>query len=899
MTINITELLLTSPTPYQNLTLNVIGNTTDTTPTFQTITNIVATSCNLSSTVGEYACTSGDNLVWACTHSDALTIGQTYNITINCTDGSTIYNLTREVYIYNESIYPTISFGTGNNWNINNLSIILNSHSNLSLNVTFSDDNLFQASINISCDINGTIYYWEDLDIVSATDSITHTNTSIDLTNLPLQKCNIFLEVSDDHTDEKIPNYIIKQTLNGLEFNTDIDNIKIETNNFKSVKTKKMKDRYTFDFDFNNNELIKEFTVKSENKLYPRYGDYRGHLVSWDGKQGNWIDFETDLDLNLKYTMTKINDYEYNVRIESVIPKDVILEPRRDGFLGLFGDYMTDDELKKYYYGFDKLQFKSLGGTNIFNVSYDFYIGGTLNVSAFNIINTSPIYNWTVTVTTLDSYPGLNQTETINGTTALLYNFTNGTYELEFYHPQHFNQTYIVNMTGILQYLNYTSYQSILNIIIKNILTLETLTNNNITLNKTGFLQENYNNGTFYLNASDYDILVEHSSFANYSDNYTTSYRTNHTYIIYISALANFILLDEFTLETFNVSGTDSIKFLLLCPDETQQTSITSANQTIEIGCKYEKFKFILDYGTTSYYRTFIVEYDEIFNQTIYLIDLLTTQSIYNSFILDDLLGLYENPALFVKKTIGGNNVLITSDYADIENKVGAYLIENHEYSVEVHSDNQAVLILGDYSADIAGEKAIALYDVSIYPETSNNFENDVWWTMGTYNQSNTTYARFRYYDRANLTTEVTFYIWKDNYNGTLINNYTISGSYDITYLYNISGYSADTLYAGIEITHPELSTHWTAKILQINAEIILGIQTYVGENFLNWFFTLFLGGLALMATISTGNQVSMAMIGLASLFILFGWFTLSWSALGLAGLVSLVSILREGSNPK
>jgi len=448
-------------------------------------------------------------------------------------------------------------------------------------------------------------------------------------------------------------------------------------------------------------------------------------------------------------------------------------------------------------------------------------------------------------------------------------------------------------------------FDSSLTVDVTNLITQEPLTDLNITVTNGTYTETKYINGTynttFYLNAGTYNVsviknnndlglyittTVEHILTADVDDSLT----------INMSVYSMFNLYDEKTLEIFNISSPNEITLATYCSDTTRLTTITNETTLILFDCDFEKFKIILDFGDAVYYRTFLYDITELENLSIYLIDLTTTQALYNSFSIDDIIGIYDNPSIYIKKRIDDKIEIITADYTDIENKIGAYLIENNEYIVEVHSDNQPLLILGTYSADSTGEKVLTLNEVTIVPGNNLNFENNVYWYAGIYNISNTTYVRGRYIDLGNLTTSVTFYVWLDEFNGTILYVSPIVDSYDIEWLWNASAHNESTLVAGFYISHPELSNHWVGRVVQVYQTISLGIEQYLNSYTLNWFFTLLLGTIALMATIRTANYVSMLLVGMGGLFVMFGWFSLTWVVLALAGLFSLLTILRSGA---
>ena len=188
--------------------------------------------------------------------------------------------------------------------------ILTSNFYNLTYNVTWSDLNLFQASVNVSCVDSGTIYYWEGLDI--NVTNYTRAET-ISLNGYNPQKCNMTFGGSDDHTKKLIKDY--KKNLNKRKFITTITakekktkknkakkvkgkgkspvvnipiprNIEVEGVEFdteeknkvsiyskepkekvKKIKTKKKFDRENFGFEFTDAQNVREFRVEADHKI--------------------------------------------------------------------------------------------------------------------------------------------------------------------------------------------------------------------------------------------------------------------------------------------------------------------------------------------------------------------------------------------------------------------------------------------------------------------------------------------------------------------------------------------------------------------------------------------------------------------------------------------------------
>jgi hypothetical protein len=311
---------------------------------------------------------------------------------------------------------------------------------------------------------------------------------------MDFQQCQANIQASDDHTDEFIPDYTITNLENGLKFKTENDLIvDIESlDNVIKTTTTKNKDRYNFDFEYETSKLVRTFTVKSDGEIYPiENGDYPGHFVIWNSKlnKGNWIDFNFPGSEDYNFVLNKITTSEYEVIIvpilENNIEKIVTKSNKKEVKINsIFKDIKeikndlkiyrktetnnykklitnnankedilkelinVDDITKLENYeqlkidkGIKKFEFESIGGVNINNATYEFYIGAAVNLSAVNLYdNSSNIINWTVNVTTLNAYPAWNGSVTINGTWDWLENVSNGTYQLEFTHPHFFTQ---------------------------------------------------------------------------------------------------------------------------------------------------------------------------------------------------------------------------------------------------------------------------------------------------------------------------------------------------------------------------------------------------------------------------------------------------------------------------
>lgn len=835
------------------------------------IVNVTPTSMSLPFTfiVTSASTTTNNNVTWR----------------VDCNDTpNTLFLSNTSVFTVRDITSPnTTPIQTGTNFNLTSgLSILSRDRYNLTFSTNFFDYNLFAAEINISCDDDGQIYYWTQVNI--NVTNLTKTDV-VDLSSKSMQHCTYFTASSDSHTTQEIPEYDSVELDTGLSFHTENDNLVQVLSDetpaiVDSVNTQKLKDRQTFEFTFTDEKNVRIFTLKSDKYLY-YFPDspYPAHFVVYNPviHGGNWIDFTDKLNLGDLYKVEKINNYEYKITITTLVPKDT-------------------------------LEFASIGGTLITNFSAGFYIGGTIYIDDVNTYDNASFPGYTFNLQNYNSTPGLNLTGYVSpGSTAIIENVSEGTYWLNFTHPTFYPVSSLVTLNNNSIYVNYTSNQSTLVIIFENIASLVAIPNVNWSLinQVTGFTMSG-NTGNvsplmLNVNATNYTLYWNASGYYSGNQTVTTTALTTSTYHIGMSFPATFNLYDErlsasSTIDmVFNISGATRVSFLVFCPGQTIATVINTTNFTTPITCDYDLLKFQLDYGTTSYYRNFLLSPDEVNSYKIYLIDMTTTTPIYNSLVADDLLNKYINPKIYVLRTIGNRTVQITANVVDIEQKIGAYLVENAQYIVEIHSDNLPTIILGTYAADSTGTKNIRLYEVSMFDSEAvdNNPYN---YAIATSNVTGSLLALGRYKDGVNQTTSVTYAIYQDG-NAVPLLTTTVSGAaaQDIQSIYNISMFNSTpgTLYGQLDIIRIGSAPITLREVVREDTTIPLGID--LDPAIIHWFLIILLGVIAIMATIQTANYVAIALIGFAALFVIFGWLTISVSVLAIASLVAIISLLKEG----
>lgn len=308
----------------------------------------------------------------------------------NITNGLFSNEVSRTLTI--DTVKPTITILTNNNWKIDNTTIISPHIQNLTINISFTDDsNLFQTLINFTFDENGTSFYSRHNTSITGTED--NFSITLDLGTFPIGNYTLKLVGSDPHTLTSISDYDIKKGLfnDYLEYKTEEGiTIRIETLEsileIRSVSTTKQQDRYSFKWVFWNEKTTTTFRVTSSHPLQYVQSDYNAHLVTLNGMKGNWIDFNS---LGLKsnnYEVTRVNDYTYDITIK-------------------------DMNMKEF-------EFNSIGGLNIQEEHYKIQLGAVIDIWVFDEENYPNQINATATIGTQSN------TSIINTSPATLINIT-------------------------------------------------------------------------------------------------------------------------------------------------------------------------------------------------------------------------------------------------------------------------------------------------------------------------------------------------------------------------------------------------------------------------------------------------------------------------------------------
>ena len=568
------------------------------------------------------------------------------------------------------------------------------------------------------------------------------------------------------------------------------------------------------------------------------------------------------------------------------------------------------------------------------NVSYSFYIGKALNVNAYNLATGLPNNNFTVDVVpiSVDIYTGqFSGPISFSGSTGLIENLTAGTYNFNWSSPTMIsNQQHVIINNGS-QNIQYTSSSAQLIVYVRNLQDQTPISGGIAILqNASGFYNQINSTTailTYYLNPSLYSLNLTMGGFytPHFDNNISLSYQENLTYYADIGYTLSFTFYDEKTLAPFNMSSPTSLILEIRCTQSTLRipiinstTYLSPSNNTFStpVNCTFVSYTFHVFFGDLSpavdYFRTFIYNPLNTFSavNSVYLMDLRNTVYVIDNLIIDDLLGIYATPSIFVKEWVNTQLVTITSDFTDVENKIVAYLMQNNQYVLELYSSNQPMKVLGNYVASDSGNKILRLYAVMLGPIPPSTITQ----TGGSITDSNNTkYAYFYYNNTAGSTSFVTVEIIANRTSsspGILLANYTTTES-SLFYGYDLTGYNTSDITVIGTVGGPQgtyrnvyqaqvqaLATPVTTVMQYFNWSYITGAngkQKAVLGNTLQWFITLLIAFIALAATIDTGNIISFVLIIFGAFFQMIGIWPVSMAILGLSFLVALISLLVQG----
>ena len=251
-------------------------------------------------------------------HNFSLTLNETTTAWyVSCVDANLNAKTTTRTVVY-DSTNPDWTFNPGNFFASDNTTAINTFDtdvSSLQLNLT-GDDYWLYANEILIYNASGALVY-NDTDENLTVESKDFTET-VNLSGYGLGQYNVTMTLTDDHTkklwDDKKGTKITKPQ-RGVRFLTPEGNdIQIESDDYvdlSGVETKKLKDRYTFEFKHTKAKNTRTYTLKANKG---EMINYRGDLWPYpvfvvEGgsfKNANWVDFNDETAVS--YTVNKVGD---------------------------------------------------------------------------------------------------------------------------------------------------------------------------------------------------------------------------------------------------------------------------------------------------------------------------------------------------------------------------------------------------------------------------------------------------------------------------------------------------------------------------------------------------------------------------------------------------------------
>jgi hypothetical protein len=675
---------------------------------------------------------------------------------------------------------------------------------------------------------------------------------------------DITVEFVPEQSDVSIESMSYEQKADRVSpiFNIDAESIQVED--------PKLTWKYTFDGD--------AYEIQNSK--------YKGHVVVLNNnnlKEGYWIDGEEenkvsgDLDVNI------INNEIYYTKTFKTSDKKVSKDSDIFGTATETGRlvYKTDS-IGSLNYETENSSFLVSAGFNITISGYDLadYTDLVLNISINN-------------VTHVRNYTGADQTIELG----CEYN------EISVSNIEYYSGASILTGLGCLDFnssYNLSFYKSKLTVNVKSKADGTTTVYGAIV---------NISNSTFKTGSIDTPAIMYLPGIKLYNVNvsgvngiinqstYDMVGLGDYTYTVYLDTNMTIFFKDERTLEAFNMSSPDSIYQYTYCNNgDTISYLINSSNYSYLFPCEFDKIRYVVNYPVDTYYRTFLSDTFNLSSDstTIWLINLDTSTSIFNTFQLYTLVDKYINPKLYFTKNINGTDYTITSDYFNVETKVGTYLLYGEQYKIIIVADDLESRDLGFYTADSTGDKIINLFTLTLESQPTDSQLNNSWWVEQE-NTSGTNRIRVAY--ESYKATNANLKIYDNNISGLLLYSSTLTTDTGVFYYSPPTSYDNATLYTTLNITKEDGQTIFFQKSLGTKVgEFLLDIigLGYVDREWFTMMLLVLLSVIALIFNFGTASVGGLIFVAFAWLLVWLGWIFIGALCLGLAIIIAVGNMMKN-----
>jgi len=406
---------------------------------------------------------------------------------------------------------------------------------------------------------------------------------------------------------------------------------------------------------------------------------------------------------------------------------------------------------------------------------------------------------------------------------------------------------------------------------------------------------------TFSFPAGVISLTFNKTGYAVSTISYTFVAFDNYSIFVYFKPIINATLYDEKTLAIFDISKPTLITMQVICNNgSVYQQPINNYTYLFALNCTYRKIKFLVDYPQDSYYRTYpslspsLLSVSES-NLTIWLIELNSTTAIFNTFQIYDLFNDYEDEIILFYKNIGSVEYLITGDAIDVEGKIGAYFIQNAEYTLKVLSSNRPERDMGNYYADVGGQCVISLFDLSLASEASS-FNSQVSAYSYLANESGNIIIRSRINDTGDNIQSSHFEV-RGNSSSGFIYCSMFSLSANVDYSCDVPDSASNNYYVTLLVNLTNSTTQKLFEKFLKGSELIAFPVTFTNSNTQPWLMYMLMLIFAFTLTITTGTLGALLIVIFAIFLRAIGWINLSRlstasTAVNLAIAGAMVSIM-------
>jgi len=420
--------------------------------------------------------------------------------------------------------------------------------------------------------------------------------------------------------------------------------------------------------------------------------------------------------------------------------------------------------------------------------------------------------------------------------------------------------------------------------------------NRNLTFS---YVADDGTSGTLCSNCRNFSGNVSVATFGNHTINITGANdvysEVRQFFTTQYYAAINITFIDERTLNQFDINGTNSTTFMVICDDgRIQQYDVKGSGLTnisdFYVECNYTKFKTIVSYPTANYYRSLIPKNTES-NQTFYLVNLLNDAAVSIALQFEGLES-FNNPSI---ELTNGNRIII-KDVPDVQNKIVAYLMQNYEYVISVYSGTGDVRVLGNLVADASGTKVVRLNALDLIPEYSLLFGN----VFTTY-EINETYIRASYYDASGTSSVVNLTIFNFSTGGDILWSSQNTGN-NITFTW-LNAVDNSTIYVSrMKVSHAVYGEFNETQSMQVGTshygslvDLLDEIPDVYREDAEVWKSYLVIIFLILLTLVfgSASAKVGIVVVSTISIFFWYiGWLNLKPAAIVLICALLIGNIL-------